>query len=184
MDAINKLFQKTEIISDFRISANLGLSCVVIVLVTPFAINNLIQGRLTLGAVSTAIVVLSGFNAWSIALGQFRPLLVFVGLAPIMICTLVLAIHELGVVGVLWCYPVTLSFYFILTERHAWLANAILLLIILPLEWFLLDNALAIRVAISLILVSAFSAVFIRVISYQHQTFCKPIISRIHPIYR
>ena len=141
MNTINKFIQKTELNADFRIAANLGLACVAFVLLTPFAINNLIQGRLIIGVVSLGVVVISVLNAWIIILGRFRPLFVFLGLAPFIICSLVLATHELGVIGVLWCYPSILSFYFMLTERHAWLANAILLLVILPLEWFVLENA-------------------------------------------
>lgn len=56
-----------------------------------------------------------------------------------------------------------------LTERRAWLANALFLMVILPRAWFVIEANLAIRAVITLMLVSIFSAIFIRLISYQHR---------------
>jgi diguanylate cyclase (GGDEF)-like protein len=67
----------------------------------------------------------------------------------------------------LWCYPAVISFYFMLPERQAWAANAALLAIAFFQSWSVLDYPLATRVAATLLAVSAFSALFIRVIIEQ-----------------
>jgi|GEM_PF-3261190 len=159
--------QSAEFSSDFRIIANLGCAFAALLLLTPFAINNLIQGRLFLGFTSFGIVIVSGLNAWSIINGKFRPFLFFLVLVPCIIITLILATQKLGIIGIVWSYPAVLAFYFMLSERQAWVGNSALLLIIIPLGWSVLEDAVAVRVVISLSLVSVFSAIFIRVISYQ-----------------
>lgn len=167
MKKIMDIFQNVDFGSDFRIAANFGICCAALVLLTPFSINNLMQGRFILGTVSLGVSVVSAFIVSSILMGRFRPMFVFVGLEPIVISTLILAIYKLGVIGILWCFPAILAFYFMLTERQAWLANTIVLFIIIPLGWLVLENALAIRVTLSLMLVSVFSASFIRLITSQ-----------------
>jgi len=167
MEKVYKFFQKAGFEEDFRIVANFGCACAALLFLTPFAVNNLLHDRLMLGFTSLGIVIVTALNAWSIIAGKFRPLYVFLVLVPFILVTLVLATQNLGIIGIVWSYPAILAFYFMLTERQAWSANIILLMVILPLGWYILDDFIAIRVSVSLILVSAFSAVFIRVISYQ-----------------
>ena len=170
MKYLSKLFpQKLDFTADFRIAANLGCAYASIVLLTPFAINNFVQGRWILGITSFSVSLVLAFNAWSILHGNFRPVLIFFLLVPALISALFFVIGKQGIIGILWSYPAILSFYFMLTERRAWLANALLLLIILPRAWFVLEGTLAIRAVITLMLVSIFSAIFIRLITYQHR---------------
>jgi len=167
MKKIDNILKRLEFISDFRVVANLGLACVGLLLLTPFSINNLLQDRYVLGFASLGISVISAINAIMILKGRFSPLFVFISFVPFIISSLILATYQLGFIGVLWCFPAILAFYFMLAERQAWLANFLLLLSIIPIGWFVLDSAIAIRVSFTLILVSAFAAIFIRVISSQ-----------------
>lgn len=155
--------------ADFRGKTTLGVAVVGVVLLTPFAINNFLQNRLLLGVGALGIVALLAYNAWSISRGRYTPSLNLIALAPAIIFFLVFALRKQGMVGALWCYPAVISFYFILPERRAWLANGILLAIALPEIWSVIDHPLATRVAATLIAVSAFSAIFIRVISGQQR---------------
>ena len=152
---------------DFRRKSTLGVALVAIFLLTPFAINNFIQDRYILGAGSLAIEVILAVNAWSIIRGRYYPLLTLLGLIPGILIILVISLREQGIVGILWCYPALLSFYFMLPERMAWLANVLLAGIILPEAWKVLDEALAIRSAATLLAVSTFSAIFVRVLNEQ-----------------
>lgn len=138
-------------------------------LLTPFSINNFLQGRLFLGAGSLAIVGLLAFNAWSITRGRYYSSFTLIGLVPAVIFFLVFALHKQGIVGALWCYPAAISFYFMLPERKAWIANAALLFVTLPQAWIVLELPLATRVAATLVAVSAFSAIFVRVIAGQQR---------------
>jgi diguanylate cyclase (GGDEF)-like protein len=82
---------------------------------------------------------------------------------------LAFALRKQGIIGALWCYPAVISFYFMLPERKAWIANAVLLAVALPQAWGALEAPLAARVAATLLAVSAFSAIFVRVIIDQQR---------------
>ncbi len=152
---------------DFRRQSTLGVVLITFVFVAPFSINNFIQGRQALGAGSIMVLAILAANAWSITRDRFYPALTLFGLVPAMIFFLAVALSHQGIIGALWCYPAVVSFYFMLPERKAWLANAVLLAIVLPQTWFAIDHTLATRVIATLLAVSAFSVIFIRVITEQ-----------------
>jgi diguanylate cyclase len=169
MSAVNLPPEKPGRAFDFRRTSNLYVAVAALVLLTPFSINNFFQGRPFLGMGSLAIVAILAFNAWSITRGRFYPSFTLFGLVPAVIFFLVFALRKQGIVGALWCYPAVLSFYFMLPERKAWLANAALLAVALPEAWIVLELPLATRVAATLVAVSAFSAIFVRVIAGQQR---------------
>lgn len=155
--------------SDFRVKATLGVAAAALLLLTPFAINNFIQGRYLLGVGSLVIVFMLAVNAFNIRRGRYYPLLTLVGLVPGIILFLVLAYREQGIIGALWCYPALIAFYFMLSERHAWIANIVLFGAIFPQAWDVLEHPLAARVMVTLLATSIFSAIFVRVISNQQR---------------
>lgn len=145
----------------------MGVALTALVTLTPFAAYNFLQGRQIFGIGALVIVLVLTFNAWSISRGRYHPVLTLLGLVPAMSGFLAYTIQDQGMIGVLWCYPVVLSFYFMLPERMAWMANIILLCLVLPVAWRVIDHPLAARVLATLVATSAFSAIFIRVISVQ-----------------
>lgn len=169
---VTDLFQGIEFLSDFRIAANLGCAFAALVVLTPLAVYNFVQGHVSIGAASLGIILIFTLNTINILRGKPSSLFIFVGFVPFVICSLFLVIYEYGIIGVLWCYPAILTFYFMLSERQAWIANGAFVSVMVPLEWFVLETEVAARAIITLLLVSVFSAVFIRVISYQHQGMC------------
>jgi diguanylate cyclase (GGDEF)-like protein len=162
-------FRHGPLAADFRGKTTLGVAVIAVVLLTPFAMNNFVQGRTLLGVGSVGIIAILAANAWSISRGRYYPSLTLFGLVPAVIFFLVFALRKQGMVGALWCYPAVISFYFMLPERRAWLANGVLLGIALPEVWAVIDHPLATRVAATLLAVSAFSAIFIRVIDVQQR---------------
>jgi len=145
-----------------------GLGLASLVLLTPFAINNFIQQRYFLGTGAMVIVSILAFNAWSITYRKrYYTLLTLLVLVPMLLFFLSLAIIKQGTIGVLWCYPAVISFYFMLPERQAWIANAVLGLVVMPVAWNTIDHDLAIRMLATMLTVSIFSAIFVRVISTQ-----------------
>lgn len=142
---------------------------IAIIFVTPFSLSNFFYGRHFVGATSLLVVLLLAANAWTTARGRFTPSLTLFALVPAIIFFLGYATKNLGMVGALWSYPAVISFYFMLPERKAWLANSVLLLVVIPHAWMVLELGLAARVAATLLVVSAFSAIFIRVITTQQQ---------------
>ncbi len=90
-------------------------------------------------------------------------------LVPAVLFFLTLAFKQQGIFGALWSYPALLSFYCMLPERKAWLANVALLCVVLPRAWMVLDSAIALRVMFTLLAVSVISVIFLRVISVQQR---------------
>ncbi len=150
--------------SDFRSKATLGVAVAALFLLTPFSVNNFIQGRYVLGAGSLAIVAILAANAWSIRRMRDYSALTLLALVPAVLFFLILSLRSQGIVGALWCYPAVISFYFMLPERKAWVANAVLLAVTIPQAWVVLETPLAARVVATLLAVSVFSAIFVRVI--------------------
>ncbi|MEX6501030.1 GGDEF domain-containing protein [Pseudomonas zhanjiangensis] len=161
------LIQQLEDPFDFRQKATLGVALAAFVLLTPFSINHIVQGHPYLGTGSLIVVLLLAGNAWGIWRGHYSPALTLLGIVPAVIFYLVLTINRQGIIGVLWCYPAVISFYFMLPERKAWIANGAMLALTLPQAWSVIDAPLAARVTATLLAVSAFAAVFIRVITAQ-----------------
>lgn len=156
---------------DFLGKSFLGVACVSLVLLTPFSINNFVQGRYAMGFGSVLITCILAFNAWSTARhNRYYATLTLLGLVPSILFFLALSIKTQGMIGVFWCYPAAVTFYFILPERKAWFANAALLILILPLVWQVIEPRLATRLIATLTMISILSGIFIRVISEQQQT--------------
>jgi diguanylate cyclase (GGDEF)-like protein len=154
---------------DFLHESTLGVAIVGLLILAPFSINHFIHERFFLGTGSLLIVLILGFNAWSITRGRYYPMLTLLGLVPAILFFLAVALREQGIIGAFWCYPAVISFYFILPERKAWIANAALLAVTLPLAWEGLEPPMAIRMAATLLAVSIFSIIFIRVITEQQK---------------
>ncbi len=143
----------------------LAISCILIL--TPFCVNNFLQGRTLLGAGSMLIVIIVSINAWLIRQKRYHHQITLFSLIPVVIFFLVIAIRKQGIIGVLWCYPSVISFYMMLPERKAWLANIALLIKAIPIAWYIVDTPLAARMIATLMAVSIFSAIFTHVIAQQ-----------------
>jgi diguanylate cyclase (GGDEF)-like protein len=130
------------------------LAYVVAAFVTPFAVNNFIEGRTTLG-LSIAVMV-AAFLADGIAihLGK-RPPLPFVLLLAPLFASLLLSIAQQGLIGMLWCYPGVLFCFFVLPRWSALGASAILVAAATPLVYHTADGGIALRFAVSLSLTAA-----------------------------
>lgn len=160
--------EKTNIIStSFLQKSTLFLAWAGLVILTPFAVNNFIQGRYVLGIGSLVIIGILAINAWGFRHGRDYHYLILLGLVPAIIFFLVMSIQKQEMVGVMWCYPAVISFYMMLPERKAWLMNITLLAITQPVAWQVIETPLAIRMSATLVAVSVFTAIFTRVITEQ-----------------
>lgn len=151
----------------FLVKTALVITSIAVVLLAPFSFLHFQEGRNLLGFVSLSIVLFCAINSWNCLHNRYQPLLILLGLVPCILISLVLLFRELGVEGMLWSYPAALSFYFILPERHAWIANSLLLAVVVPEAWFNIDSTLATRFAATLLMTSIFAGTFITYISKQ-----------------
>lgn len=161
--------EQIEYPADFRRKSTLALAITALLILTPFSINNFLHERYLLGAGSLAIVGILVFIARTISRGRYSSLYILICLVPAILFFLSLAIQKQGIVGVMWCYPAILSFYMMLPERKAWIANAALLCVAIPFIWIGLDLSLATRATATLITVSVFSIILIRIITGQQK---------------
>ncbi len=161
-------FKNLEFLSDFRIAANLGCAITALIVLIPLSIYNFFQGQVSIGISCLGIIVVFILNTSHILRGKPSSLFVFIGFVPFIIYSISLVTYKNGIIGVMWCYPALLTFYFMLSERQAWIANGAFGAVLIPLEWMVLEFDVAIRAILTLLLVSLFSAIFVRVITFQH----------------
>ncbi len=161
--------QITEDLTDFRIKATLGVTIIALCILAPFSINNFLQARFTLGIGSIFILILCAVNAWNCVQNRYRPSLILYGIVPAVTLFLFFAFQEQGAMIAFWCYPALLAFYFMLPENQAKVANVVLLCIIFPQAWGILDQAFMVRFVVTILGVSAFSAMFLHVITAQQK---------------
>jgi diguanylate cyclase (GGDEF)-like protein len=155
--------------SDFRVRSTLGVAIAGVVLLAPFTVNHIRQERILLAVGTGIIVLVMAGLAWTGRQDRYHPWLTFGVLTPAMLFFLGVSLVEQGVIGALWCFPAILVFYFTLPEKMAWAANAALYALAVPLSLRLLELPVAARVAATLLGVSVFSAVFVRVIDEQQR---------------
>lgn len=137
----------------------LGLSVAGTLLLGPFAINNFFQERLLLGLATSTFVACLLANAVAIVRGR-QPV---VSVSVIFLASLVglaTATYNQGLVGILWTYPGILLFHFMLPRARANLFNLTLVLLAVPMAWMHLGPGLALRVAVTLVLLIIFSNIF------------------------
>ncbi len=166
---MNTTAEKPEQAPDFMIKSTLWIAITGLILLAPFAVNDFIQGRYVLGAGALFIVTILMINVWHCSQGRYYPLVTLLGLVPGIIIFLFLALGKLGIIGALWCYPAVIAIYTMLPERKAWIANISLLVFVLPQIWNVLEMPIATRAIVTLIAVSIFSAIFIRIITAQQR---------------
>lgn len=157
-------YTKPKLTPNFRKKITFWIDIIGLLILTPFSINNFHLGRYLLGFGSLVIIIVLALSAICIKRKRYSPLVTRI-LAISILLFLLLSIFRQGLVGVFWCFPALISFYFILPERQAWVINGILIVSIIPLIYYIVDFSLWIRISASIIAVSGFAVVFIRVIT-------------------
>ncbi|MCJ8311974.1 MAG: GGDEF domain-containing protein [Saccharospirillaceae bacterium] len=146
----------------------LKIALVTIVFVVPFVINFALSKQWFLSGCLLLIVMMFCFHAWSIIVKRrYYFLVTLLGLTPGVIIYLSYALQYQGFSCVLWFYPVIFLFYYILPERFAWLANMLLLIVLLPQAYYLIEADIFLRVFCTLLLFSGTIIIFVRIVKKQ-----------------
>jgi diguanylate cyclase (GGDEF)-like protein len=132
-----------------------------------FAINNFVQGRDAIGYLSLAVICILVTNAVFIYRIGYSPLRTFLYVIPLVLFFIAFIFLQQGIISALWCTPAMLSFYFMLPERYAWLANALLIIVATLFAGLTLEQNLAFRVSATLAVATVFAGIFVRIISSQ-----------------
>jgi PAS domain S-box-containing protein len=128
------------------------------VFLLPFSLNHLVQGRLVMGSVTTALVLWFVVNGLAIYFGRrlvptgvvFLPALAALGVSMVMQAR----------VGLFWSYPAMLLFHFVLGRRLANVFNAAVVLMAVPVALDTYGADVAVRMAATLMLTIVFANVF------------------------
>jgi diguanylate cyclase (GGDEF)-like protein len=161
--------QVTPNLPNFLLKSVIGVSLTAALALTPFTINNFIQGRLSLGLFTLALLSISIVNAWKCYKGQYDLKMNIFVIAPMILITVPTAAFQLGVAGSYWSFLGLVAFYFILPEKYAWLANTLFIAIISPIAWFTLEPDVMARFLAVLLALSFFIYLSTREINKQHE---------------
>lgn len=162
---------------DYLEKTSLGIAFVSLCLVTPFGVYSLFQSRYLLSLFAFTTTIICIHYIWSCRRGQFNRRVIELGIVPLVIVGMVLIFYQVGVIAAYWCFPAVLSLYFLLSERHAWIANIIFIAIVTPVAWDVLVDPVAIRFAAVLLGTSLYAAVAIRVINNQQNLLNEQVIT-------
>lgn len=166
----------SDSLAPFRDRIMLAMGSVTVVLLTPFTINNFIQGRLPVALILVLVQAITFINVFAVWRGRRVPIPSGLLLIP-FIAGITAAVMVQGVPGVLWSYPVVLYSYFILTRR---VANACSLALLGYLSWLTLryiDGALALRLFATLLLTIIMINIVLNVIADLHRTLAKQALT-------
>ena len=145
------LFSENDVMASYRIRIALPVSIAALVLLTIFAVNNMLQGRFEVGlAILFAQAVLL-VNV--LALRRGKPLPVHLGIVVLMMfAAMLVAVVRQGIYGVLWSYPVVLICYFVLSRRLAFLFSMGILVIMTLFVAHWLGQELSARIFATLLI--------------------------------
>lgn len=133
-----------------------GVSVVSFVILTPFGINNFLQGRILGGVLVCTVALLCAFNAWVGWRGKYGLYLNLFGIIPAITLGIVNAIMTLGVTGSYWAFLGVFSVYFILPLQPAKYANCLFLIAVIGTSWVSLEPEIYLRFSAVLVGVSFF----------------------------
>ena len=157
-----------------RIISALGV--VALVAFGPFAINNFFEGKIALGIITAVVVAVIAVDALAVQLGRHLPVPFAVVFVPIAV-SLPLSVKARGLMGVLWCYPVVLLFFFILSRRVANILSVAVVILVVPLVVSYGGGVQAsLRFGVTMLLVIACSNIFLAITGELHQRLAEQAI--------
>jgi diguanylate cyclase (GGDEF)-like protein len=122
MDALARLWHALRLdidpLADFRERIAARLSLFAAILLLPFVLNHLVQGRFPVAAaiVSAQVVLMVNARAWQ--LGRPPPIPFWV-LSVAIVMSVAAAVTTQGLNGLFWAYPAMFICYFVLPRRQA-----------------------------------------------------------------
>lgn len=157
-----------------RIMQSMGVAT--LVLLTPFTINNFLQGRhlVAVGIILIqAATAANGYAAWR---GRRSPVPPILLLLTVVAALTVVSIRQ-GIVGAMWSYPLMVFTYFVLERRAAFVFSVMLLFYFPWLTWHYIDAQLASRHMVSLLLIVVLITIVLNVISGLHQALARQTLT-------
>lgn len=163
MDDLNSRY-----LTDFYLKSTFWLSVIAGTLILPFAFYHLTNGHTGIG-IGAMITSLSLYVvAWTCHKKTYKTIYTFIWLTPFTTFFVAYLTNFVGITGTYWCYSTLILYYFMMSERQAWISNFIFALVNIPVVWYLFETDEAMRFTVTFSLVSAYSAVFLHVVAKQY----------------
>lgn len=153
--------------SEYRAKATLGVAMVAFVLLLPISVWDFVGNRTAIGIGSICIVLFLMVNASLVMVGRCHQKLTLYGLVPAGMTFMLGVFQDDAFIGSLWCYPSIVACYCMLSAKRATVANLIILVISIPVILTTLPPVYAYRVCATLMAISLFATILVRVIDKQ-----------------
>ena len=164
MDDLNSRY-----LTDFYLKSTFWLAVTAGTLVLPFAFYHLTYEHAGIG-IGAAITSLSLYLvAWACYRKTYKTIFTFIWLTPLTTWLVAYVTSLVGISGTYWCYSTLILYYFMMSEREAWISNIIFALVNVPLVWYLFEAHEAIRFTVTFSLLSAYSAIFLHIVAKQYR---------------
>ena len=129
----------------------MGMTILAIIVATPFVFFDFIDGQyLTFTGGLIILVSLCAVFLRMLIMGRHSETLLFYGLLPGLLITIVSAMYEQEVVGALWAYPAVATFFVLFDLKRAVSAALIIFLVLTPAMLLELDHSVALRLIVTL----------------------------------
>ncbi|HEX5754985.1 MAG TPA: GGDEF domain-containing protein [Arenimonas sp.] len=160
-------------VDDFRLRATHLIAFASLILLGPFAINNLLNTRWVIGTASMLVIAVLLLTTWCVARSHpwSRPVTLL--LSTLVLSFIALSIWRQGMIGVFWSYPAMLAFCAMLPVPMATVFCLLLLGVVSALAPPVAGAELWPRVLASLLGVGVFAQLFVRVIEHQQEALRK-----------
>lgn len=155
--------------SSFITKSAFSVSLTAMLILMPFTVNNFFQDRYLLGVFTFLILALCTINVWLCYQGKYRLGINLFAIVPLVSLTSFYALFQLGIAGSYWAYLALISFYFLLPEKQAWLANTIFIVCVTPIALNTLELPIAIRFLAVFLGISISISLSTREINKQHK---------------
>ena len=137
------------LLGSYREQVFYGFAIAGVLMLLPFAINDVRRGQYLLAFVTLLVAALFITDAVAIALRRSPPI-PLLGLAVPSIAAIAIAVRGQGWVGVAWAYPTVVMFQFMFSQRTANILNVLLIALVAGLADATIGGPLTIRVAVTL----------------------------------
>jgi diguanylate cyclase (GGDEF)-like protein len=145
------LLNENDAMASYRTRIVPPVGMIALVLLTIFAVNNLLHGRFEVGMVILLAEAVLLADVLALRRGKTPP--VPYGVVVLLLVTAMLdAVVRQGIYGAFWSYPVVLICYFVLSRRLAFLFSMGILVTLTLFVAYLLDREMATRVFATLLL--------------------------------
>lgn len=161
-------------LAEYRMQSYCKVTTALAFILLPFVVNSFYQGRYDIGFLASVIVFILVLNIFSLHKRKkfiINPALVTFSMIP----GILLIIYKLGLIGILWSYPVLVMIFFIHERKVALIFSSLLVVCSAFFCFYILGIEIAIRVLITMSMIVVFSNIFLKFLEKQ-QTFLSEMV--------